>query len=1008
MFNKNSKMGKNVRAARRLAAILMAGTLTGAIAAGSAPAVIVSAATWQENADYIFDYLTKRLKYSEAAACGIMANIRCESTFNPHAWNAGGGSYGLCQWTGGRYGRLQSWCGSNGYDYTTIDGQLAYLEYELQSFYPGVENYLRSVENTRDGAYNAGQYYCYHFAAPASRASVSVYRGGLASGTYWDSYRPAEWYLVDGTWRYVLRDGSYHKGWLTLDKQTFYLDKDGRRVSGWNTIDGKRYYFDEKGVIVTGWYKVDGRNYYFAKDGSLVTGVVRGNDELYPVDNYGGIQGVAAMEKYAPEWIARDEERQAEIASAEAGDNKEAVSDIKDGNESALAQAETDEKIYAQAGTDEKISAQAEEGETTPAENTDEDIHILAAGRDEPSSEGTSENLNPAGSISASVSDGDKQLAALEKDGNESLASAKKNEPKANPETDSSAKSTAALQDQQNPKTTEEEEQFNLAAEAMRAAAENMNEDSAEEPEAQVFAAPLDQEEETTPESAAEVDDQKDDGKAETIEADNGTQDGGEKEDTPEASVKIATGITAPFASAETGDATEKSDPDAVKNLPFGLPGMTSNAAAKGNDSKGNSNAPVYSLPFSYADASNMLSKEFNNENEKESSDAEAEPADSVTRDNNQGVPFAGESSETIRAGASEESEKADTNKAESDEKNDESEGGDHSGDDRAEDEKDQAVKSTGDEETEGRNESEDNKSEDPEKQKDIKQDEAASESATEESSEAASESATEEPETASESATEEPEAASESATEESSEAASESATEESEAASESATEESSEAASESATEEPETETEAESEEDETGSEEKSEDSKTGSEEKSDDKKNSSEEKTDQDEAEGNGESETESDQEAEERVDREEADEEEKSESESDSESDNESESESNSESQSGKTDVDQDKEEKTDNEADSDSSEDSEDEEIRIILKKDIPDISRDEMDDLVEILRKKNILHAVSGNGLNITPKVKASFEQDEGDTYTVTFSVEYNGSEAELESSVRITD
>ena len=85
-----------------------------------------------------------------------------------------------------------------------------------------------------------------------------------------------------------------------------------------------------------------------------------------------------------------------------------------------------------------------------------------------------------------------------------------------------------------------------------------------------------------------------------------------------------------------------------------------------------------------------------------------------------------------------------------------------------------------------------------------------------------------------------------------------------------------------------------------------------------------------------------------------------------------------------------------------------DEADEEIRIILKKDIPDISRDEMDDLVEILRKKNILHAVSGNGLNITPKVKASFEQDEGDNYTVTFSVEYNGSEAELESSVRITD
>ena len=35
--------------------------------------------------------------------------------------------YGLCQWTGGRYGRLQNWCRSNGFDYTTIDGLLDFI-----------------------------------------------------------------------------------------------------------------------------------------------------------------------------------------------------------------------------------------------------------------------------------------------------------------------------------------------------------------------------------------------------------------------------------------------------------------------------------------------------------------------------------------------------------------------------------------------------------------------------------------------------------------------------------------------------------------------------------------------------------------------------------------------------------------------------------------------------------------------------------------------------------------
>ena len=333
MINRDCMIGKKTKAARRMAGLLMTGTIAGTIAVGSAPAVIVSAATWQENADYIFEYLTKRLKYSEAAACGIMANIRCESTFNPHAWNAGGGSYGLCQWTGGRYGRLQSWCGSNGYDYTTIDGQLAYLEYELENHYPGVEQYLRSVENNSDGAYDAGQYYCYHFEAPASRGSVSVYRGGLAGGTFWESYRPAEWYKVDGVWHYILRDGSYHKQWLTIDDETFYLDDEGNRISGWRSIDGNRYYFDSDGVMVSGWQKIDGKSYYFAEDGSLVTGLAHSGDDWYLLNEYGSIKASADMEKFAPVWIASvqgideaDSEAEA-LASAQENAQEGLVSD---------------------------------------------------------------------------------------------------------------------------------------------------------------------------------------------------------------------------------------------------------------------------------------------------------------------------------------------------------------------------------------------------------------------------------------------------------------------------------------------------------------------------------------------------------------------------------------------------------------------------------------------------------------------------------------------------------
>lgn len=347
MTNRKCKIGKKTYAARRIAAVLMSATLAGTIAAAAPGMVQVSAATYSENADYIFEVLTGKLGYSEAAACGIMANIRCESTFNPHAWNAGGGSYGLCQWTGGRYGRLQSWCRSNGYDYTTIDGQLAYLEYELQNHYRGVEDYLRSVDNTSAGAYDAGQYYCYHFEAPASRGSVSVYRGGLASGTFWDAYRPAEWYFEDGVWRYIKRDGTYHKSWLTVDNKTYYLDENGNRISGWRTIDGNRYYFDKDGVMASGWVKIDGKDYYFGEDGPLITGLVRNSDSWYMLDEAGNIQASEEMARYASSWneknqaetLASADEQSADDRSAESVESVESIAAADKADASAEANA---------------------------------------------------------------------------------------------------------------------------------------------------------------------------------------------------------------------------------------------------------------------------------------------------------------------------------------------------------------------------------------------------------------------------------------------------------------------------------------------------------------------------------------------------------------------------------------------------------------------------------------------------------------------------------------------
>ena len=387
----------------------MTGTMAGAVAMGTPGLVQEVSAGYSANADYIFEYLTKRLGYSEAAACGIMANIRCESTFNPQAYNAGGGSYGLCQWTGGRYGRLRSWCGSNGYDYKTIDGQLAYLQYELQTYYRSVEDYLRSVENNSDGAYKAGQYYCYHFEAPASRGSVSVYRGGLASDTFWSAYRPAEWYEENEKWRYIKNDGSYHTSWLTVDNKTYYLDENGYRITGWKTIDGKRYYFGADGAMASGWVKVDGKDYYFEEGGALATGLVMKGEDWYMLDQSGQIQASAAMKDFAQTWLA---------AADIKGDDSSTASASEDNNGSTTAasnQADESGKTETAAADTNTVSgplasAGHEADLTTPSGKKTESVkglELLAENAREdiaPELESTHEQASEQASAASSVS----------------------------------------------------------------------------------------------------------------------------------------------------------------------------------------------------------------------------------------------------------------------------------------------------------------------------------------------------------------------------------------------------------------------------------------------------------------------------------------------------------------------------------------------------------------------------------------------------------------------------
>ncbi len=135
----------------------------------------------------IYNYLTGTMGLNTAAACGILANIEKESDFGVTKKEVGGGGYGLVQWTGVRLTRLKSWCAANNKSYNSLEGQLAFLSYELNGDYNSTLQRLKSVANTPEGAYQAGYYFCYYFERPANYVQRSKERGELAK-VYFNKY----------------------------------------------------------------------------------------------------------------------------------------------------------------------------------------------------------------------------------------------------------------------------------------------------------------------------------------------------------------------------------------------------------------------------------------------------------------------------------------------------------------------------------------------------------------------------------------------------------------------------------------------------------------------------------------------------------------------------------------------------------------------------------------------------------------------------------------------------
>lgn len=108
------------------------------------------------NTEKVWNFLQDK-GLTSAQAAGIMGNMQQESCFNPGATNKSSGAYGICQWLGGRKSALQAYCSSNGFSYASLEGQLNYLWYELNTSESSALSFIRGTSTAADAAYMFGK-----------------------------------------------------------------------------------------------------------------------------------------------------------------------------------------------------------------------------------------------------------------------------------------------------------------------------------------------------------------------------------------------------------------------------------------------------------------------------------------------------------------------------------------------------------------------------------------------------------------------------------------------------------------------------------------------------------------------------------------------------------------------------------------------------------------------------------------------------------------------------------
>ena len=135
--------------------------------------------------DTCYLFLKDELGMSSGGACGAMGNFQVECSWNLTAVGDGGTSFGLCQWHDDRWSSLKRFCASNGYDDSSLEGQLRFLEYELNSTESAVYPAMKSAADSLYGAKSAALSWAKVF----ERCTEESYTARQsAAGSYWNSY----------------------------------------------------------------------------------------------------------------------------------------------------------------------------------------------------------------------------------------------------------------------------------------------------------------------------------------------------------------------------------------------------------------------------------------------------------------------------------------------------------------------------------------------------------------------------------------------------------------------------------------------------------------------------------------------------------------------------------------------------------------------------------------------------------------------------------------------------